>query len=57
MDTRHEYHRTVPQRFGQGATLVHVNDGQRCLDMGTPVGLSSASPGPAQARPGRADRG
>ena len=57
VDTRYEYHRTVPQRFGQGATLVYVNDDQRCLDMGTQVGLSSPSSGRIQARPGRADRG
>ena len=57
VDTRLEYHRTVPQRFGQGATLVYVNDDQRCLDMGTQFGLSSASFGRTQARPGRADRG
>jgi len=64
VDTRYEYHRTVPQRFGQGATLVYVNDDQRCLDMGTLVGVSGSSSGQVtgmggrtQARPGRADRG
>ena len=57
VDTRYEYHRTIPQRFGQGATLVYVNDEQRCLDMGTQVGLSGASSGRTQARPARADRG
>ena len=57
VDTRYEYHRTIPQRFGQGATLVYVNDDQRCLDMGMQVGLSGVSSGRTQARPGRADRG
>ena len=57
VDTRDEYHRTVPRRFGQGATLVYVNDGQHCLDMGTLVGLSGASSSRTPARPGRADRG
>ena len=64
VDTRHEYHRTVPQRFGQGATLVYVNDEQRCPDVGTLVGVSGSSSGRiaemggrTQARPGRADRG
>ncbi|WP_051676076.1 hypothetical protein [Polaromonas glacialis] len=64
VDTRHEYHRTVPQRFGQGATLVYVNDNQPCLDMGALVGVSGSSAGRVagmdgrtQARPGRADRG
>ena len=57
VDTRYEYHRTIPQRFGQGATLVYVNDDQRCLNMGTLVGVSGSSSGRNQARPGRADRG
>ncbi len=64
VDTRYEYHRTVPQRFGQGATLVYVNDDQRCPAMGTLVAVSGASPGRVagmggrtQGRPGRADRG
>ena len=64
VDTRFEYHRTVPQRFGQGATLVYVNDDQRCPDVGTLVGVSGASTGRVagmgsrtQGRPGRADRG
>lgn len=64
VDTRVEYHRTVPQRFGQGATLVYVNDNQRCPEMGTLVGVSGSSAGRVagmggrtQGRPGRADRG
>ena len=64
VDTRHEYHRTIPQRFGQGATLVYVNDDQRCPDVGTLAGVSGSSAGrvagmggQTQGRPGRADRG
>ncbi len=57
VDTRLEYHRTVPQRFGRGATLVYVNDDQRCPDTGTLVGVSGSISGRSQARPGRADRG
>ena len=62
VDTRLEYHRTVPQRFGQGATLVYVNDDERCPNVGTLVGVSGASSsrgmdGTSQVRPGRADRG
>jgi len=55
VDTRLEYHQTVPQRFGQGSTLVYVNDDLYCPAMGTRVGMLGSSPG--QARPGRADRG
>lgn len=63
VDTRFEYHRTVPQRFGQGATLVYVNDDQRCPGVGTLAGVSdtatgrAAGMGASQGRPGRADRG
>jgi hypothetical protein len=64
VDTRYEYHRTVPQRFGQGATLVYVNDDQGCPGMATRVGMSGASPGRVAGmggrtpgRPARADRG
>jgi hypothetical protein len=57
VDTRAEYHRTVPQRFGRGAALVYVNDDQRCPEVGTLAGVSGASAGRTQARPGRADRG
>ena len=65
VDTRYEYHRTVPQRFGPGSTLVYVNDDQRCPAVGTLVGLSSPGPGqtttrsggPARLKPDRADRG
>ena len=67
VDTRFEYHDTVPQRFGRGATLVYVNDEQSCPEVGTLVGVSAASTGrvagmggPARAtqgRPSRADRG
>jgi hypothetical protein len=65
VDTRYDYHRTVPQRFGQGATLVYVNDEERCPGLGTLVSsVSGASPGRVagmggrtQGRPGRADRG
>lgn len=60
VDTRFEYHRTVPQRFGQGATLVYVNDGQACPELALRVagpadGRASAA-GPL-GRQGRADRG
>jgi hypothetical protein len=55
VDTQAQYHQTVPKRFGQGSTLVYVNDDQYCPAVGTRVGVSGASA--AQARPGRADRG
>ena len=67
VDTRLDYHSTVPQRFGQGATLVYINDGQSCAEVGTLDGVSNARPAQAtkmsnptqesQGRPGRADRG
>lgn len=57
VDTRYEYHRTVPQRFGQGATLVYVNDDQRCQSLVAQAGVSGFRTGRNQGRPGRADRG
>ena len=57
VDTRLEYHRTVPQRFGQGSTLVYVNDQQPCSGVVMRVGAPGSGPGQAGLRPGRADRG
>lgn len=64
VDTRQEYHRTVPQRFGPGSTLVYINDAQPCADLVTRAGLPGASDSRAtgmaartQGRPARADRG
>lgn len=61
VDTRFEYHRTIPQRFGQGSTLVYVNDQQPCSGVVMRVGAPGSGPGPgsgqAGLRPGRADRG
>ena len=67
VDTRFEYHGTVPQRFGKGATLVYVNDEQSCPEVRMLVGVSAVSTGGAagmggparvnQGRPSRADRG
>lgn len=64
VDTQAPYHRTVPQRFGQGATMVYVNDDQWCQDLAPLVGVSdrssgrvAATGGRTQARPVRADRG
>lgn len=57
VDTRFEYHRTIPQRFGQGSTLVYVNDTQSCSAVGTLVGVSRVGAGQSGLRPGRADRG
>ena len=57
VDTRFEYHRTVPQRFGQGSTLVYVNDTQSCSAVGMLVGASRVSSGQSGTKPGRADRG
>lgn len=63
VDTRYEYHRTVPQRFGRGATLVYVNDDQGCPGVGTLAGVSdtvtgrTAGRGGTEVRPRRADRG
>ena len=67
VDTRFEYHRTIPQRFGRGATLVYSNEPQSCTEVGTLLGVSDAAAGRAAAmggrtpgmqhRPGRADRG
>lgn len=59
VDTRYEYHRTVPQRFGQGATLVYVNDNEACSELALRVaGPADGRAGAAgfQRRPGRADR-
>ena len=63
MDTQPQYHRTVPQRFGQGASLVYFNDFEGCDAYGSLIQLSGTeASGPAQtsrpgqARPARADR-
>lgn len=40
VDTRYEYHKTVPQRFGKGSTLVYVSGGENCLTADTPVGVA-----------------
>lgn len=42
VDTRLQYHLTVPQRFGQGATLVHVADDNGCAVVDMPVQLAGA---------------
>ena len=55
VDTRVDYHQTVPQRFGRGSTLVYVNDDLYCPAVATLVGVPGSSPG--QARPRRTDRG
>ena len=34
VDTRLQYHMTVPQRFGPGATLVYVSNGESCSSFG-----------------------
>ena len=42
VDTRLQYHLTVPRRFGQGATMVHVADNDGCSIVDMPVQLASA---------------
>lgn len=40
VDTRYNYHETVPQRFGQGSTLVYEGDGENCLGAETPLSVA-----------------
>lgn len=42
VDTRLQYHLTVPQRFGQGATLVHIADDHSCPVVDMPFQLTDA---------------
>lgn len=64
VDTTYQYHTTLPQRFGQGTSLVYVNDMESCLAFGSLVRVSSsesnrvrAMNGQSQGRPRKADRG
>lgn len=64
VDTTYNYHVTVPQRFGQGTSLVYINDGESCLAFSSLAQISSiesnrvsAMGGQNQGRPRRADRG
>ncbi|MDQ3060108.1 MAG: hypothetical protein M3R45_11390 [Pseudomonadota bacterium] len=61
IDTTYEFHKTVPQRFGQGSTLVYESGGEDCLTANTPLGVARAYSNQAagvnaQPRP-KADRG
>ncbi|MDB5930120.1 MAG: hypothetical protein JWR60_1827 [Polaromonas sp.] len=63
VDTQPQYHRTVPQRFGQGASLVYFNDFEGCGAYGSLIQLSGTEVNQgaqtsrsSQARPARADR-
>ena len=63
VDTRLQYHMTVPQRFGAGATLVYVGNGENCASLGSQVDVSRSgfvrggrSSGQSQNSP-KADRG
>ena len=40
VDTRLEYHRTVPQRFGPGATIVYIGNEESCSPLGSLVEVS-----------------
>lgn len=63
VDTRYQYHETVPRRFGAGASLVYVSGGEDCLTVSTSLGvprsytnrvsMTSANEG----KPRKADRG
>ncbi|MDB5742543.1 MAG: hypothetical protein JWR68_858 [Polaromonas sp.] len=37
VDTSPQFHRTIPQRFGQGASLVFVAQEDNCPPIGIPV--------------------
>lgn len=64
VDTTYQYHSTVPQRFGQGSSLVYVRDMEGCQAVGSLAQASTSESGhvrPAntqrQGRPPKADRG
>jgi hypothetical protein len=64
VDTTYQYHSTVPQRFGQGSSLVYVRDMEGCQAVGSlgQVSTSESSQVRAtntqrQGRPPKADRG
>lgn len=56
VDTRYQYHATVPQRFGQGSTLIYLNNLENCPTIGTLVQVSAPSPGNRDAMIGRRTR-
>ncbi len=63
VDTRLQYHMTVPQRFGPGSTLVYVGNGESCSSLGSLVDVSGSQSnqgerlsGQSRYRP-KADRG
>lgn len=63
VDTRLQYHMTVPQRFGPGSTLVYVSNGESCASLSSLVDVSRSESnrggrlsGQSQNRP-KADRG
>ena len=45
VDTRQQYHMTVPQRFGSGSTLVYLAEYESCLpkEASNPVSLSKSA--------------
>jgi len=63
VDTRYQYHETVPRRFGQGASLVYVSGGEECLTVSTPLNVprsyanTASMRGGNEGRPRKADRG
>lgn len=63
VDTRYQHHATVPQRFGKGATLIYVDDGENCPSVGKPilawepVSSGDGMIGERRSRPPKADRG
>ena len=63
VDTRLQYHMTVPQRFGAGATLVYVGNGENCASLDSQIGVPRSDSfrgeklnGQGPSRP-KADRG
>jgi hypothetical protein len=56
VDTRYQYHATVPQRFGQGSTLIYLSNNDNCSSIGTLVQVVEPGPGSRDAMIGRRTR-
>ena len=53
VDTRLQYHMTVPQRFGAGSTLVYVGNGENCSPIGVFVDAYSSEGTPGEMMTGQ----
>ncbi|MDB5886205.1 MAG: hypothetical protein JWR74_2376 [Polaromonas sp.] len=56
VDTRFEYHRTVPARFGPSSTLVYDSNQLGCAEIGLQAGAASGARTAGVQAPGRAMR-